>query len=195
MSRFPGEWINLASTGSKSFICGHCGSDIASDKAYTAHVGNATFPAIFICHSCNKPTYMAGDEQTPGPSTGKPVKSLPADIDRLYDEIRKAASSAAYSAAVMAGRKLLMHVAVEKGAPENKTFVEYVAYLNDNHYIPTGSDTWVDQIRQLGNDANHEITIMGPREANLILNFLEMLLKVIYEFPSVSSEEPTEVVD
>lgn len=172
-------------------MCGHCGSDIASDKAFTAMMPSGVqAPVIYVCHSCNKPSYVYGEEQTPGPAFGAPVKSLPADIDSLYEEIRKAASAGAYTSAVLSGRKLLMHIAVEKGAPTGKTFVQYVAYLKDNHYSPPNSDAWVDQVRQLGNEANHEIVIMGPSEAQLILTFLEMLLKFMYEFAAASAPAP-----
>ena len=136
---------------------------------------------------CHYPTLF--DESTgsviqiPGISFGKSIEHLPDDVQKLYEEIRRATSSQSYTAAVLACRKLLMHIAVEKGAETNKTFSFYVKYLADNHYAPPGSQSWVDKIRDSGNEATHEIKIMTKEEAEELVNFIEMLLTFIYEFP------------
>lgn len=76
-----------------------------------------------------------------------------------------------------------MHIAVDKGAPEGKKFVEYVSFLSENNFVPAGSDVWVDQIRKEGNFATHEIVHGSRDQAELILEFSEMILKNMYEFP------------
>ena len=43
---------------------------------------------------------------------------------------------------------------------------------------------WVNHIKDKGNEANHEITIAKSDEAKELLAFVEMLLKLIYEFPA-----------
>jgi len=106
----------------------------------------------------------------------------------LHNEIRDATAAGANTAAVLAARKVLMHIAVELGADEGKNFTVYVDYLVDNHYAPPNSKSWVDKIRQVGNEANHEIVIMGPTEAANIIKFIEMLLLFNYEFPA--GDEP-----
>jgi hypothetical protein len=183
MSRFHGLWIDVSTIANTSFICGYCGESISSDKGYNARVGTTAHPFIYICHACNKPTFIAEGKNTPSAALGNPVLRLPDDISKIYEEIRSATSVNSYTAAVLAARKLLMHIAVEKGAAENKNFVDYVNYLETNHYTPPNSTSWVDRIRQLGNEANHDIVIMTKEQALLILTFLEMLLKFIYEFP------------
>src|SRR5262249_42952294 len=102
----------------------------------------------------------------------------------LYDEARNAMSVGSYTAVVLCCRKLLMHIAVAKGALANQTFVKYVAYLADNHYIPPGAKGWVDHIRKKGNEATHEIVIMKKDDAEELISFCAMLMKVIYEFPA-----------
>lgn len=196
MSRLNGQWINTVSVEGKSFICGHCGNSISSDKSYELRLPSGTrhYP-LYICHTCNRPTYIYNDEMTPSAKLGNSVQNLPKDISALYEEIRGASSVNAYTASVLAARKLLMHIAVEKGAEENKTFVYYVDYLETKHYTPPGSNKWVDSIRKLGNDANHEIVIMSQEQARRILTFLEMLLKFIYEFPDEMSGEDDETAD
>lgn len=76
-----------------------------------------------------------------------------------------------------------MHLAVDKGAKAGGSFVGYVEFLSDNGYVPPGGKHWVDYIREKGNEANHEIKIMNREDATNLLNFTEMLLRLIYDFP------------
>ena len=115
---------------------------------------------------------------------GNDVKNLPADIAIIWSDIRTATSHNAYTSAVLTGRKLLMHIAVEQGAAANLGFVEYVDYLVDNHFAPPNSKPWIDRIRAHGNEANHQIVVKTREDAEEIITFLEMLLKFIYEFPA-----------
>ena len=64
-----------------------------------------------------------------------------------------------------------------------KSFAHYVTYLDEHGHTPQGSKEWVDEIRELGNDANHEIALMSVAEAEAIVNFTAMLLRLVYEYP------------
>jgi hypothetical protein len=90
----------------------------------------------------------------------------------------------------MGCRKLLMHVAVEKGADTGESFVKYIDYLQQKHYTPPSSDDWVDSIRKRGNEANHQIVLMKSTDARDLIAFSEMLLKFIYEFPGKMPAKP-----
>jgi hypothetical protein len=90
----------------------------------------------------------------------------------------------AYTAAVMCCRKLLMNVAVSEGAKEGLKFSQYVKYLADEGHIPPKVTKWVDYIRNKGNDANHEIEIMAREDAERLIKFSEMLLRIMYEYPA-----------
>lgn len=120
----------------------------------------------------------------PGPAIGEPVESLPDDVGGLYAEARNACKVGAYTASVLCSRKLLMNVAVSKGAEEGKRFIEYVNFLADSGYVPPDGKGWVDHIRKKRNEATHEISIMGVEEATDLITFAGMLLKFIYEFPA-----------
>jgi hypothetical protein len=80
-------------------------------------------------------------------------------------------------------RKLIMNIAVNKGAEENKTFAFYVEYLARENWIPPGNREWVDHVRQMGNEATHEIKLMTNETSEELLNFLTIMLKFMYEFP------------
>jgi hypothetical protein len=90
----------------------------------------------------------------------------------------------AYTAAVLLCRKVLMHIGVQLGAPDGKSFAEYIDYLNANGYITPKSKGWVDHIRKKGNDATHKIDIVSQTDARELLTFTEMLLRLVYEFPT-----------
>lgn len=89
----------------------------------------------------------------------------------------------AYTSAVLAGRKILMQVAVEHGAKAGESFKAYVDGLESSGLVTLGMKDWVDEIRELGNDANHEISLMTREDAETLLNFVAMLLKIVFEFP------------
>jgi len=78
-----------------------------------------------------------------------------------------------------------MNIGVAEGAPEGETFISYVNYLANKGFIPHNGKHWVDHIRKKGNEANHEIKLMTNEDAVELINFLEMLLKFIYEFPNL----------
>jgi len=121
---------------------------------------------------------------------GYDVKDLPKDIEGLYNEARVSASSGAPTASVLSLRKLLMNIAVNKGAPVNGTFQNYVDYLASKGYVPPDGKGWVDHIRNKGNDANHEIALMSPSDAHELIDFAGMLLRFIYEYPSRVPKKP-----
>ena len=78
-----------------------------------------------------------------------------------------------------------MNIAVAEGAAEGLRFVEYIDYLENNNFLPPKGRDWVDHIRQKGNEATHEIAIMMQEDAEELIIFIEMLMKFIYEFPSI----------
>lgn len=78
-----------------------------------------------------------------------------------------------------------MNIAVAEGAEANKSFVHYVEYLSEKNFIPPNGKGWVDYIRKRGNEANHEIALMSETDASALVGFVEMLLRFIYEMPSL----------
>lgn len=184
------NWNHQGNISQRKFICGYpvCGRQVASNVGWMYNYGNSQQGVIYICPNCHQPTFFDLTEnpavQVPGVSFGEHVAHLPKEIGDLYEEIRKSTSAGAYTSAVLACRKILMHIAVEKGAKDGKPFIYYVEYLIENHYAPPGSKPWVDKIRTTGNEANHEIKIMTQHDAEELINFVEMLLKFIYEFPA-----------
>ncbi|MCK4458549.1 MAG: DUF4145 domain-containing protein [Methanosarcinales archaeon] len=171
---------------SRDFICGHCGLHLASQRGWDAYDKSDIVAHIYICHNCFQPTYFGPDgKQIPGVAYGNPVHDIPDQyVESLYEEARNCTASNASTAAVLCCRKLLMNLAVSKGASEGQKFIEYVEYLSDKGFIPPDGRDWVDHIRKKGNEATHEIAIVEREDAEELLSFVEMLLKFIYEFPA-----------
>jgi hypothetical protein len=188
MTSWTINWQQLGSQSSRRYTCGHCGSPLASERGWQAHHPQAGTPVawIYICHLCNNPTYFDPEKkQIPGCAFGDTVADIPDESVRiLYDEARNATAAGCHTAAVLSCRKLLMHIAVAKGAAEGENFISYVEYLAAKNYVPPDAREWVDQIRAKGNEANHQIVIMSREDAEELISFSEMLLKLIYEFPA-----------
>lgn len=184
------SWHAVNTLGPKAYTCGYCSHSLSSEKGYFADLppdGRIARRAwIYVCHFCGKPTFFSTDgKQTPGANFGEDISGIEDEkIKKLYDEARRCIGANAPTSAILACRKLLMHIAVEKGAGENLKFIEYVEYLSDKGYIPPDSKEWVDEIREKGNEATHEIVIMSDAEAKDLLQLTEMLLKIIYQFPA-----------
>ncbi len=165
-----------------SYTCGHCGVFVSTTKGWSAIAGARELTRISLCTRCGRPTFFDAAGQIPAVPFGKLLEHLPDNVMVLYDEARKIAG-ASPTASVLACRKLLMHIAVEKGAKPGEKYEAYVDFLAKEGYIPPDGKKWVDQIRRKGNEANHEIVIMTRKDAERLLTFVEMLLSFVYEFP------------
>ena len=182
-------WYNTSDLSSRGWTCGYCGKEVGGSVGYRRYDGKDRSRLIYICPHCENPTAFVSDEfglyrQYPGAVTGGSVDSLPSSVESLYGEVRRCVQYTAYTAAVLAMRKLLMHVAVDKGAEPDGSFKSYVDFLEDEHWVPPNGKEWVDAIRKSGNEATHEIAISTEEDARQLLDFTEMLLKIAYEFPS-----------
>lgn len=178
-----------------NYTCGYCGAYIASNKGmplitldYQGRGAVTRGAGVYICTNCHMPTFVYKGVQVPGNRYGSSVKGVPDSVNKVYEEARSCYAANAYTGSVLLCRKLLMHVAVDLGADEDLRFIEYVNYLNDNHFVSVKSHDWIDQIRKYGNDANHEIHVNSQQDAQMILKFCEMLLKMNYEYPSMLEE-------
>jgi len=175
------EWTSTREVTGIEYACGHCGKQVGPSRGYETSRG---YYHVYICPACNQPTYMGEmGYQVPGPPFGRDLECLPQSIDVLYSEARRCMTVAGWTAMVLLGRKLLMHVAVTCGAKPGLKFVQYVDYLYENHRIPEGSRDWVDRIRTKGNVANHEIQDISREDATDLLTLVEALLYYAYEIP------------
>jgi len=147
---------------------------------------NAEVAYLYVCPNCQLPTivWANGERSFPNALPGASVENVPRELSILYNEARSSVAVGAYTGAVLICRKILLNLAVAQGAKEHLRFVEYVEFFADNGYVSPHGRIWVDYIRVRGNEANHEIELMQKQDALMLITFIEMLLRLIYEFPS-----------
>ena len=194
-----GGWRAVQVIETRSYKCGFCGDKVSSNKGYRFSENQDGSGKILggmnICPSCMGPTIFTPNAiQYPAIALGNNVRNVPQDLNDLYEEARECTSTGSYTAAVLCCRKILMHIAVDKGAKKGNKFIEYVDYLSNKGYTPPEGKKWVDHIRSKGNEANHEILLMTLEDARDLIHFSEMLLKFIYEFPAMINEKGTNEV-
>lgn len=178
----------------KDYTCGYCGRHTSSTEGLplvedTSKRNDLLIDlpkqGIYICTHCKMPSFFWENIQIPGNRFGNPVVGISIQMADLYEEARSSYSVGAYTGVVLLCRKLLMHIAVELGAEEEKRFVEYVDYLDKNHYISANSKKWVDQIRKDGNEATHQMATKTKEDAEKLIKFCEMIMKTNFEYPSM----------
>ena len=134
MNRY--NWNSPQNIPSRGYTCGYCNRSLASEKGWHGvWEANAQSRAyVFICHHCTGPTFIDHTGgQWPGVIFGNVVSEIPEKtVSDLYDEARRATGCGANTAAVLCCRKLLMHIAVAKGANAGQSFASYVDYLSAN---------------------------------------------------------------
>jgi len=181
MSEVQIDWHGVTKVGKKGFLCGYCGLNVGPDEGY---LSTSSALRIFICPHCCQPTFFNGDRQVPGVRFGSEVEHLPEDVGAVYEEARNCMSISAFAAAAMLCRKILMNVAVSKGAKEGESFAYYVDFLAEKNFIPPDGKDWVGHVREKGNDANHQIRLTSEADAKNLLTFVEMLLRFVFDFPA-----------
>ena len=181
-------WNDTKSIGAQDYICGYCGFDVAPDIGWLSAGHSAS---IRICPQCNGPTFFSPEgRQWPGARLGGNVAGLTKEVETIYKEARDCLSVSAYTAAVMACRKILMNIAVAKGAKEGQQFAPYVDWLLTEGWAPKGSEGIVKYVKDRGNEANHQIVAKDKDEAERVLKFTEQLLRNMFDLASLVPQPP-----
>lgn len=164
------------------YTCGHCGTQVSG--AVIAIVGRAQGGAIrwLQCSKCHDASVQSDSGAFhPGVAFGPPIEGLPAEVAEAYEEARRCMSVNAFTAAEALCRKILMHVAVDKGAKEGDTFVSYIDHLAKQGYVTPPMKEWVNLIKKHGNEANHRLEPPERQRAEGTVYFTAQLLRTVYE--------------
>ncbi|MCZ2261743.1 DUF4145 domain-containing protein [Isoptericola sp. QY 916] len=139
------------------------------------------------CMSCRQGSVANRGELAPGSTPLGTVGGLPEDIESAWNEVRNCHANGAHTSSVLMCRKILLHVAVERGLPAKDgngrapSFEQAVRHLQDKGLISSEMQPWVDQIRKSGNGATHDLTAIEKDMATMIGTFTYLLLQVAYE--------------
>lgn len=177
----------------ENYSCAFCGNQVASIVGWDSENGGQ----IRVCPNCQFPTFFDGAStfsfrrQAPSSLPGRSVTNLPADVAALYEDARQSAAVRAYTASVLVCRKMLVDLAVAQGDSykRGKPIWEYVDYLAASIFTPPHGKEWLDRIKDQGNKATHELGVMEKEDATLLITFIEMILRFLYEFPELLRAE------
>lgn len=174
--------------------CPHCGASQMLVVCVAIEDQNATMPALresgpawYLCTTCRRPSVLDEGLVQPGSRPLRTPRGLPAIDASIWEEARSCLGVYAYSATVMLCRKLLLHIAVEKGLPAKDkrnrapSYMDAVKHLESAGVITRDMREWVDEIKDIGNDANHELTPIFEAQARDVATFTEQLLILAYE--------------
>jgi len=177
---------SLNKSEDRAYVTGDC-PNCAAHQFIVIAVTAKQERAWLRCISCR--LAVAVNEGVASPSQ-KPLRvpsGLPAEEMKLWAEIRECLGVGANTAAVMLCRKLLMHVAVAHGLPAKNeknfapTFAQCVDHLLIEGVVTKRMEPWIDRIKEVGNEANHEIAPVGRDSALDVATFTQKLLELAYE--------------
>lgn len=163
------------------FRCPHCSENVNAAVIAETTSKEPIFIRWLRCTACHCGVVENNGERSPWGLAGEDVLGLPEGVASAYLEARKNASSGAYTSCELMCRKLLMSASVDKGAPENQSFAQYLDFLESSGYINAPMKPWVDHIRKRGNIATHELPATDEMRAAGTLMFTTQLLRLIYE--------------
>ncbi len=144
---------------------------------------------FMLCTHCEKGSvWIKPNIIIPGVTPGDKLEGLPNEVNEAYEEARNCFSINSYTACELICRKILMHIAVDKGAEEGKSFQDYIDFLEEKEYITPSIKSWTDIIRQHGNDSTHKIEGANKERAKNTFMFTMQLLRIIYEMDHVAKE-------
>lgn len=179
------------------YRCGHCGREVSGAVlAYNReNKHNQRLTLWLQCSVCYKGTTQEADGSVaPGSAFGPVVEGLPTAVEEAYNEARRCMSVSAFTAAEGICRKILMHVAVDKGAAEGKTFSFYIDYLAGQGYVTPPMREWVTLIKDHGNEAAHRLEPPERQRAEGTVLFTAQLLRSVYEMGHLASRFTPKIV-
>lgn len=165
-----------------SYRCGHCGA--RTSGAVVASYPTSDSSAVvrwMLCTECYRGSVWHKDGLIyPTSLFGDSLEGLPAGVAEAYEETRRCMGIRAYSAAELLCRRLLMHVAADKGAAEGLSFEAYLKHLESQGYVTPPMKPWVDLVRKHGNKAAHKLDPPDQKRAEATFLFTAELLRLVY---------------
>ncbi|KRB73064.1 hypothetical protein ASE01_20015 [Nocardioides sp. Root190] len=182
----PGAWASTP--------CPHCGGNQALCVAYV-NEGGGGGTRWYRCVTCLKGAVKNDEIVSPSAKPLRTPAGLPPLDLQIWTEVRTCLGSGAYAATVMLCRKLLFHIAVAHDLPakndkdRSPTFYEAVEHLQEQGLVTPKMRPWVDRIKDVGNDANHELSPITLELATDVATFTEQLLVLAYELDALMAQQ------
>lgn len=175
------------------YKCSKCERDISGAVVARAMDEAGNYVRWLQCTICGDGAVQMADQNVyPAVSFGVKLEGLPDEIEVAYKEARDCIGVGAYGACELVCRRILMCVAVEKGAKEGQSFSDYLTYLGKEGFITDAMKGWVEIIRKNGNKAAHEIDRVEQKRAESTIMFTAELLRIVYEMEFMAEKYGSE---
>jgi Domain of unknown function (DUF4145) len=172
-----------------AYTCGHCGTAVSGAVVACGSDNNGFRGYWLQCPACGDGSFLSREGNLfPGAKFGPLIEGLPDDVKKAYQEARDCLSVNATTAAELICHKILMHVAVDKGAAEGQTFASYIDYLEKQGYVTPPMRGWVKLIKDHGNDSTHKLPNPQRKRAEGTLIFTAQLLRTVYEMEHLAGQ-------
>jgi hypothetical protein len=178
--------------------CAFCGGDQLLVVGRVGEVAgyDGSRPAVrwLRCVSCYRGLVDNDGVISPGVRPLDTPDVLTGDDLAAWTEALSCLSVGANTAAVMMCRKLLFHIAVAHKLPEKDgsgrapNFAKALKHLEDEGIITKHMLPWVTKIKDVGNEANHEIPRTSAADAMAVAKFTRQLIMLAYELPAMVAE-------
>jgi Domain of unknown function (DUF4145) len=161
-----------------TYTCPWC-SKVVSGAVVASAPSREGFTEWMRCSSCLEGALIlvvGEDERSVYPPVpfGPDIVGLPQNVENAYTEARYCIGVRAYTAAELVCRKILMYIAVDKGAKDGQKFATYLTFLESSGYVTPPMKGWVELIRRHGNVAAHELPPTNRRRAESTLVFTDL---------------------
>jgi hypothetical protein len=83
-----------------------------------------------------------------------------------------------------------MACACDQGDKDGESFVHYVDYITNTVLAYPKAKAAINQIRTIGNDANHVVTFVTEPEAETAMKIITYMLDTLYAFPEAHTVPP-----
>jgi len=178
--------------GGHAYICGHCGHKTAgrvvSGKTVNKGGSGPLITRFMLCTGCGNGSVENNNNITPGIRLGSNLEGLPQSVEVAYNEARDLMAICAYTSCELICRKILLHIAVDKGSKEDISFEQCMEHLEKEGYITVTIKPWADLIRKHGNKSTHRLEAPDENRAKATFTFTEQLLKIVYEMEHIAKK-------
>jgi hypothetical protein len=187
----PSSWARLD--------CPFCGgTQMAVVARNNEAPGQANYVEWLRCVNCLHAVVRNADELSPTTRPFDLPNALEGEALAAWQEVRSCLSVGATTAAVMMCRKLLFHIAAEHGLPEKDakgrapTFAEALDHLEAEGVFTTRMRPWVERIKDVGNEANHDLASISIDQAMDVARFTRQLINLAYELQAMIADHGDE---
>lgn len=179
-----------------SYTCAHCHTDVSGAVVAHSNIDEESASIRWLwCPACGDASVRTVSGHVyPAAPFGPSLEGLPPDVASAYNEARACLSANAFTGTELICRKILIHVAVDRGAKpksdagRSPSFAACLDYLKTTGFVTPTMETWVTLIKDHGNEAAHELTIPTVERAKSTLLCTAELLRVVYEMPFLASK-------